>query len=220
MSDQITELRAMLQRTGATQQQIDALLAKPKARKAKPVPSRPSDPGKARAILQAMVLPTAKTEACLESLLDAREVGDRNAEVNAWNALRAFPPEALDGWQEATGEPPPTTLDELKRQLALSGLTFDVARGDWTPSDVLPALRGALQKLRRESKPDKPDSKPDTGKKPMPDSVDVRDLCHLLQKGLPGGKSRSEIARDFTGGNTKKADSLLRQARRYRHLWE
>jgi hypothetical protein len=56
----------------------------------------------------------------------------------------------------------------------------------------------------------------------LPDTPDVRDLCHLLQKELPKGRTQNEIAREFTGempGDDKKAQSLLRQARRYRHLW-
>ena len=57
----------------------------------------------------------------------------------------------------------------------------------------------------------------------LPDTPDVRDLCHLLQKDLPKGRTQNEIAREFTGempDNDKKAQSLLRQARRYRHLWD
>lgn len=56
----------------------------------------------------------------------------------------------------------------------------------------------------------------------LPDTPDVRDLCRLLQKELAKGRTQNEIAREFTGempGDDKKAQSLLRQARRYRHLW-
>ena len=67
---------------------------------------------------------------------------------------------------------------------------------------------------------DEPDSKPDNGKKSLPDSADVRDLCRLLQKGLPTGHTQIEIAREFTGKDNGKAESLLRQARRFRHLWQ
>jgi hypothetical protein len=64
------------------------------------------------------------------------------------------------------------------------------------------------------------DTKPDTGKKSLPDSVDVSDLCRDLKKGLRKGKTQTQVAREFTSGNVQKADNLLRQARRYRHLWE
>jgi hypothetical protein len=68
-----------------------------------------------------------------------------------------------------------------------------------------------------------PDSKPDTPKNSLPNSPDVRDLCHLLQKGLPNGHTQSEIAREFTRempDDDKKAQSLLRQARRFSDLWK
>ncbi len=56
----------------------------------------------------------------------------------------------------------------------------------------------------------------------QPDNPDVRDLCALLAKRLKPGKTQAEIAREFTQesvGNDPKAQSLLRQARRFRHLW-
>ena len=65
------------------------------------------------------------------------------------------------------------------------------------------------------------DSKKDFPPK-MPETPDVRDLVQKLQVGLAKGKTQSQIAREFTGeteGDDAKAQSLLRQARRYRHLW-
>ncbi len=56
----------------------------------------------------------------------------------------------------------------------------------------------------------------------MPDSADVRDLCHLLNKNAGNGIPLIQIAREFTKetpGDDGKAKSLLRQARRYSHLW-
>lgn len=100
-------------------------------------------------------------------------------------------------------------------------LDTDLARLEgWGPLDPIGVER-LVQSLRIESFriADKPDTKPDTKKNSLPDSPDVRDLCRLLQKGLPAGKSQIEIAREFTGKDGAKADSLLRQARRYRHLW-
>lgn len=55
-----------------------------------------------------------------------------------------------------------------------------------------------------------------------PDNVDVLDLCRALQKRSGSAKPLIQIARDFTGesmGNSPKADMLMRQARRYPHLW-
>jgi hypothetical protein len=57
----------------------------------------------------------------------------------------------------------------------------------------------------------------------MPETPDVRDLIQRLQVELPKGKSQSQIAREFTcetTGDEPKAQSLLRQARRYRCLWD
>ena len=56
----------------------------------------------------------------------------------------------------------------------------------------------------------------------LPVSVNVLDLCRLLNKELPNGKTQSQIAREFmreTDGDDRKAQALLRQARRFPHLW-
>lgn len=67
------------------------------------------------------------------------------------------------------------------------------------------------------------DKKRTVDKNSQPTSPDVQDLCFRLRKGLSEGKSQLTVAREFTGETSKsapKAHSLLRQARRYRHLWE
>lgn len=74
-----------------------------------------------------------------------------------------------------------------------------------------------------DEQPDKPDNKPDNGKNSLPkipESPDVTKLCRLLQKELPTGRSMIDIAREFTGQDDAKAENLLRQARRYRHLFD
>ena len=71
-----------------------------------------------------------------------------------------------------------------------------------------------------------PGEQPDNERKTrqnLPDNADVRDLCHLLAKKRGSGKPLIQIAREFTHettGDSPKADSLLRQARRYSHLWK
>ena len=78
-----------------------------------------------------------------------------------------------------------------------------------------------LMKAKREGAagPNAADNSKKSG--PMlPDSPDVRDLCALLAKRHKTGKSLNKIAREFTHGNVPKANSLLRQARRFRHLWD
>ena len=59
--------------------------------------------------------------------------------------------------------------------------------------------------------------------KSQPTSPNVQDLCFRLRKGLKEGVSQIAIAREFTGETSKtapEAEALLRQARRYRHLWK
>ena len=53
-----------------------------------------------------------------------------------------------------------------------------------------------------------------------PDNPDVRDLCAVLARDGGGTKSEIEIAREFAAGDNDKAENLLRQARRFPHLWK
>lgn len=70
------------------------------------------------------------------------------------------------------------------------------------------------------------DSKTDNGTKfssLFPENDEVVKLCRKLKSDLSEGYSQITIARDFTGeseGGDKKAQSLLRQARRFSHLWK
>jgi hypothetical protein len=64
------------------------------------------------------------------------------------------------------------------------------------------------------------DEKKSSGK--HPDTADVRDLCAMLADPANRGKPKIGIARSLTkerAGKDKKAHSLLRQARRFPHLW-
>jgi hypothetical protein len=63
------------------------------------------------------------------------------------------------------------------------------------------------------------DSKTDNGKKTLPDNPDVADLCRQLEKKVCKGQRQIDVAREFTRNNEAKAQNLLREARRYRHLW-
>lgn len=92
------------------------------------------------------------------------------------------------------------------------------------------AVRGEVQPKPDASVDSSPSAAPDAQKKDagnMPDSPDVRDLCHLLSKSrdrIASGKTSAiSVAREFTKeqqGNDPKAQSLMRQARRFRHLWK
>jgi len=58
---------------------------------------------------------------------------------------------------------------------------------------------------------------------PHPENIDVRDLCAKLAANKDG-KTEIDIARDSVSGNGQDAESrarnLLRQARRFTHLWK
>ena len=64
------------------------------------------------------------------------------------------------------------------------------------------------------------DSKTDNGRNTLPDNPDVADLCRELKKGVANGIQQKAIALLFARNNEQKAASLLRQARRFRHLWQ
>ena len=78
--------------------------------------------------------------------------------------------------------------------------------------------------------PATPVNDPDSAKRrspSLPDNPDVRDLCHLLNKNRDALNSKTKteigIAREFTGESAhrdRKAKNLLRQARRFPHLWK
>ena len=61
------------------------------------------------------------------------------------------------------------------------------------------------------------------GKSNLPQNGDVRDLCLYLKAKLSLFSSMAACARDFCKTNetdVSKADDLLRQAKRFRHLWQ
>ena len=73
---------------------------------------------------------------------------------------------------------------------------------------------------------DTPDTKPDTGQKilPIPESPLLHQFISKLKREVKqGGVKKVDIARDFLRDNptaAKNPDSLLRQANRYKHLWD
>ncbi|QDT44280.1 hypothetical protein Pan241w_43880 [Gimesia alba] len=79
-------------------------------------------------------------------------------------------------------------------------------------------LRVAEKSLRSEQ-PTTGTNTANSSKIKLPENPDVLDLCKMLKKLYPM-ITQAEVARQFIG-NAKhlNADSLLQQARRYRHLW-
>ncbi len=59
-----------------------------------------------------------------------------------------------------------------------------------------------------------------TDKKPirLPQNPDVLKLARLIRQRAQEGSTQKEAALEFTGGDERKAESLLRQLRRYPHL--
>ena len=92
---------------------------------------------------------------------------------------------------------------------------------DPAPADLSPVLRdmrkleGAVRTIGRD----------DNGKKvgnSLPQNSDVSELCRHLKAKRSKFGSEIECARDFCKQNTldeSKAENLMRQARRFRHLW-
>ncbi|MFC1597189.1 hypothetical protein ACFL5Q_04520 [Planctomycetota bacterium] len=54
----------------------------------------------------------------------------------------------------------------------------------------------------------------------IPENPEVLQLAKRIRRELPGGGTMINIARDFADGDETKANSLLRQLRRYPHLLE
>jgi hypothetical protein len=65
---------------------------------------------------------------------------------------------------------------------------------------------------------DKETDKPKKKLRTIPENPEVLKLAKGITKGREDGRSLIDIARDFTDGNDAKAQSLLRQLRRYRDL--
>lgn len=121
---------------------------------------------------------------------------------------------------------PPTIPQEWKQAAAALGT---IAACDAAVVKVFREVRQQI--VAKLSQPDverdPADRKPDkTGKKSavkpirLPRNHDVTELARLVQRGLQHGQSQIEVALGFTDGDRAKADSLLRQLRRYPHLLE
>jgi hypothetical protein len=120
--------------------------------------------------------------------------------------------------------------DVVKRVAELlqesAGVQREKPRLTGTNAPNEPPHQGAVRADTSSDLPPPADSSADTGKKSVPKlpaSVEVIELCRRLREASPNERSQNEIAREFTGetlGNDKKAQSLLRQARRHRHLWD
>lgn len=63
-----------------------------------------------------------------------------------------------------------------------------------------------------------PDTKPDKSWRKTPHSNDLRRLITLLNHKNNENRAGIDVAREFAEHDEKKAQSLLRQSRRYRHL--
>ncbi len=122
---------------------------------------------------------------------------------------------------------------EAKKQFAEinMGLTYWklVARVDEWPEARNSVIEGWWKELTVPSElpGDKPakangqtDSETDKSKKLQPENKDVAYLCRMLGRDLPKGKKAIDIALELTKDDRNKANNLLRQARRYRHLWQ
>lgn len=119
-------------------------------------------PGGVELLTAEMVWPTRPVLALVDAALDVAPEGSeptspeyRAALVDVENAL---PCKAdLNGWQSATGQPAPEHLGELRRQAGVAGFgprVFD----ELTPRELVPMIRGALERQRTRPTPDAPDT--------------------------------------------------------------
>lgn len=95
---------------------------------------------------------------------------------------------------------------QVVEQLAELQAVF-VKFGDGTVKAVVTSQRHDNPKINKDS---------------LPQNGDVRDLCLHLKAKLSGSASKAACTRDFCETNridSTKADSLLRQAERFPHLW-
>jgi hypothetical protein len=156
------------------------------------------------------------------------EIDDAAAAVTRageqWRAVQ----EATCGYEDAPGVQDIRALCRKRCGTELTLESVTTLAGDYgeltgTTADEVNAtpLVDVVAKLREqaEERADSADTGADTATKKrqqLPDNVDARDLAHELEKELPkGGKSRNQIALEFTRGDKKKADNLLRTIRRF-----
>lgn len=108
------------------------------------------------------------------------------------------------------------SLDSMKGRL---GIKADAKDAEPMPPQAQPTSDDRVTL-------DEPDNR-DKIRQKLPDNIDVRDLCKLLEKNRTqikaGTKTEIGVAREHTRelvGKCPKADNLLRQARRYTGLWK
>jgi hypothetical protein len=79
------------------------------------------------------------------------------------------------------------------------------------PESVKPGAEGQAGGGQADTEADKPKKKLGT----IPQNSEVLKLAKLIRKGRKDGRPQIDVARGFTEGNEGKAQSLLRQLRRY-----
>ncbi len=137
--------------------------------------------------------------------------------VEVFDALGVGPDASVGGYEtfyflakSATGES--ETLMTKKHARRMAVLLERIARlaDDARPKTNTEANAGGAQSA---------DTRADTSRKNLtrvPRNNDVLRLHQKLVKEADKGRSQIDIARDFTEGDAKKADSLLRAVRRFR----
>jgi hypothetical protein len=89
-----------------------------------------------------------------------------------------------------------------------------IAGADQVPEPVKPAAEGQVGGGQADKEADKPKKKLRT----FPENSEVLKLARLIKNGRKERRPQVDVARGFTEGNEVKAQSLLRQLRRYPDL--
>lgn len=122
-------------------------------------------------------------------------------------------------------------LWRLSKSTDLDGAAVLARRGAIVEAKLLPVsdaelidlenqIEAELYRAENLTRADKPDSKPDNEKESVriPGNPDVLRLAKFIRDNRHTGDSESRLAKQFTDGDAKKANNLLRQLRRFPDL--
>ncbi|GEM_PF-6606757 len=98
--------------------------------------------------------------------------------------------------------------DRLPSNAALEGLVEDAAI-------VFVAIRQSAYDRSKKKHGANRNGQADTKTDKLPENGDVIRLARMIGRELPKGRTKIDIALDFTEGNERRANSLLRSLRRY-----
>lgn len=151
---------------------------------------------------------------------DGRVRGVTNGFSIQWHHLKLIAGKVPTVCPNADPQLPEKLLTLLVAKLPKpkSGRTWHWVGRQSTVETLCMCDRAADGPADRQKRPRRADSKTDNRKKSdnwLPKNPDVYRLAELLKRPRPDGLTKIDIARELTGGNETKAETLLRQLRRF-----